>query len=59
MQQQCHKWFTELFDNKADGYKWLKEECGIGHFSELKYPKDMLKLQCVYDKLYIKSFQNP
>lgn len=55
MQRKCHRWFDELFDSKKDGYKWLKDNFGINHFSSLNHKTDENLLRDIYQALYIKS----
>ncbi len=55
MQQDCHKWVGELFENRDRAYAWLYKKFGIHHFSELDNKKDEEILTKIYKKLYRKA----
>ena len=50
LQRECHRLLLEIFPKK-EGYKWLAENFGINHFSELKHQTDLHKLEEIYEKL--------
>ncbi len=58
LQRECHRLLDEVFDTRKDGYKWLRDNFGVQHFSQLKHGDDMQKLESIYQKLYIKSITN-
>lgn len=58
LQAECHRLLDEVFETKAEGYKWLKENFGILHFHNLHHTQDTETLQEIYNQLYVKSIIN-
>lgn len=55
LQRECHKLINEVFSNKAEGYKWLKDNYGVSHFREFDKNFNVEKLEQIHEKLVIKS----
>lgn len=55
LQRECHRLLDEIFYNKGDAYKWLTFNFHLAHFSNLKYPHDLQKLEEIYKKLYLRD----
>ena len=58
LQRECHRLMDEVFENKAEAYKWLDKNFGKRHFSSLKYGRDNELLEEIYRQLYVKSIIN-